>query len=943
MGLILTLWAPGVSAQPAQKETLCVTDFSRLGEQHEDDWLGRGLADMTITALDRISPYVLLDREALQAILREQNLATGSMTKETSLQAGRIAGVNFLLLGSYAYHDDGTLNVQARLIRMSDQQEIARAQWRGKEAELLAAPKQLALDLLKSLDMPVSDAGEDIEKLFPRTVDAAKAFYIGIAAFEDGKYARALANYLTAVRHDPAYLRAGREAMRMYDLADRREHSIVFARNRSDWLVENGDVAHAAEFLFEGARRAQEIEDTEQAIDMLGRLIALAEQHEEKTDEAAQTRNRISERLSEMRREKPDEKGEQFLGDPDIRYYIWSGDIKSEMKYRERIEYSYWVKRDGKWREEDVPGPSVEMWRMAALLDRARLLVKTGDGEAGFRDYRAILDAYDFLHSHPVFGAEDRLYWRDTLRSETHFMSLRHYKKSGQLLRDPVLTGKIIDVTDGTVITRDYTKPVPDPRARVWSNRPEGGHEFFDFAAPDGHQVDSIKLTTDAPGRLEVAVYRANARGWPPHMNFTSRVEKFTPGRGTKTREISIPPGNGVVSLSILWGVRWGQPSLADMSGFKRTSGPDIRSWRAEFSISPMKRQESAANPEDMKIQANTANLIKHYGRDSGWDGAEVIRPDNATSLEGTPKDDVYAQDWIVYAANGDVHIIRRDHPDIKVTLPATINTSEWESEAELIRMHDGTLALIWMRGQYSKPSGYFIARTSDLRRWDKPRKLTFEDEEINKKRRHLWRANIIALPDDHYMMLLQEGKALYSDDLRHWGRAQKLVEDNVLRSAIGKAEDGRYWLALGVAASRELRPGEAPPRLYGWYHEGDGRIFVKLEELHIRHSTDGVNWSEPDKLPPGPESDMIRVFPLAGSGMAVARVHFGRILNLTLAMAGDRPRMFEPRTHVSVHDGSDIRFYEENGTFNCAIVVQDFAGNQEQVMMILNEKLARK
>lgn len=52
-------------------QTLCVLDFQRLGNDASADWLEQGLADMMISALHARSPYLVVDRKHLAALLRE--------------------------------------------------------------------------------------------------------------------------------------------------------------------------------------------------------------------------------------------------------------------------------------------------------------------------------------------------------------------------------------------------------------------------------------------------------------------------------------------------------------------------------------------------------------------------------------------------------------------------------------------------------------------------------------------------------------------------------------------------------------------------------------------------------------------------------------------------------------------------------------------------------
>ena len=109
--------------------------------QRPADWLTRGLSDMMITTLDRVSPFVLVERERLRELLAEHRLsATGLVDPETTVEGGRLARAQLVLLGNYRV--DGTnLVVQARVLRVTDQRVLAVATWEGPTDRLLKAPR----------------------------------------------------------------------------------------------------------------------------------------------------------------------------------------------------------------------------------------------------------------------------------------------------------------------------------------------------------------------------------------------------------------------------------------------------------------------------------------------------------------------------------------------------------------------------------------------------------------------------------------------------------------------------------------------------------------------------------------------------------------------------------------------------------------------------------
>ena len=133
---------------------------------------------MIIGAMNGLGPYQVIERQYLKEILREHGLAAhGLMDRDTAIRQARLAKAQLLLLGSFAGQGD-RLTIQVRLIRISDQQILARVTWTDPYTNVLSAPRDLSARLLAALGNPVDPAQlEGIEKEIPRTIDVAKSYY----------------------------------------------------------------------------------------------------------------------------------------------------------------------------------------------------------------------------------------------------------------------------------------------------------------------------------------------------------------------------------------------------------------------------------------------------------------------------------------------------------------------------------------------------------------------------------------------------------------------------------------------------------------------------------------------------------------------------------------------------------------------------------------------
>lgn len=358
-------------------------------------------------------------------------------------------------------------------------------------------------------------------------------------------------------------------------------------------------------------------------------------------------------------------------------------------------------------------------------------------------------------------------------------MLLHQYAKTGRLIRDHALNAinSLTVVKDGLVFMRDFRDRSPDARARVASRYADRGSEYFDFAAPPGHQIEAVTLRAKVEGIAAFDLRLPHPVGWPPQFSLSKRFKavKFS-ARGRYERTVALPVGTEFFSIGTSWGPGLFANTLAEVlhqQRFGPKDGPDIVRWQVSFAVSPKKGVTARTDPGvKTPLAAPIQTLIDRYA--AGWDSTVVVRQPQTVVYAGHPSLDVYAEDWLVYAMDGDMQIFSRRDPQLTIDIPIAINTREPEFDPSLVRTHDGRYALLWARGTSKRHARRFVAFSADLLRWETPQRMVFEEPP-----EHIGYTYAQAEPPERtthvvsirrgYAMVLAQGFMRHSADLRRW------------------------------------------------------------------------------------------------------------------------------------------------------------------------------
>jgi TolB-like protein len=203
--------APAAPSAPATAEppTVAVAYF----DDHTGDPafapLRKGLADMLITDLSAIGSIRIVERERLNAVLSELELAQGQfIDPATAQKLGRGLSARYILTGAYTVAGE-EMRLDARVIEVETAKVAAAEKVEGPKAAFFALEKELVEVLVATLDLKLPFAEKAKLRSVPtESFEAWLAYSAGLDAVDRGDTTAAQQQFRAALAADPGYASA---------------------------------------------------------------------------------------------------------------------------------------------------------------------------------------------------------------------------------------------------------------------------------------------------------------------------------------------------------------------------------------------------------------------------------------------------------------------------------------------------------------------------------------------------------------------------------------------------------------------------------------------------------------------------------------------------------------------------------------------------------------
>ena len=167
VGAAIAFAAAPAMAQDDSRPTVAVLYFenSSYGKSNADyQPLSKGIADLLISTMANNPKFRVVERDELQAILQEQNLAkTDVIDKASAVKVGKLLSAHHLVTGGFISDPKGSLRLTARVIETESSRIEFTETVSGKQEDIMSLIDILAEKLnsglkLKAIQLRVGDA-----------------------------------------------------------------------------------------------------------------------------------------------------------------------------------------------------------------------------------------------------------------------------------------------------------------------------------------------------------------------------------------------------------------------------------------------------------------------------------------------------------------------------------------------------------------------------------------------------------------------------------------------------------------------------------------------------------------------------------------------------------------------------------------------------------------
>lgn len=202
-------------AQPDTRPTVAVLPFvnSAIGASHDElEPLSKGIADLLITEMAQNTGIRVVERENLQKLLDEQNLARdGRADEATAARIGKLLGAKHIVTGSFITDNKGTMVLTLKSVDT----ETGVVEWthrgQGKTAEFLDLIANVATVANTGLKLPAltpavrqtSEARTEERKKVP--FQAVMLYSRAISAQDAGRREEAIQLFSQTIQRFPNF------------------------------------------------------------------------------------------------------------------------------------------------------------------------------------------------------------------------------------------------------------------------------------------------------------------------------------------------------------------------------------------------------------------------------------------------------------------------------------------------------------------------------------------------------------------------------------------------------------------------------------------------------------------------------------------------------------------------------------------------------------------
>jgi len=203
-----------LSRQAPTPNTIAVFPFRYLGSNEEMKPLERGIAQLVVADLGKVSSLKLLEREQVQALVDEMKLAeSGRVDAATGARSGRMLRAENVVQGSIQETSQENVQLDANAVNSTTSAVAATGSAGGAMEQILDAEKTVVFQLLDRLGVVVTPA--ERQALQERPTKDIQAFLLysqGLSAQDNGDFASAANLFGQAAARDPNFRDAGGRA-----------------------------------------------------------------------------------------------------------------------------------------------------------------------------------------------------------------------------------------------------------------------------------------------------------------------------------------------------------------------------------------------------------------------------------------------------------------------------------------------------------------------------------------------------------------------------------------------------------------------------------------------------------------------------------------------------------------------------------------------------------